>query len=97
MHICSNKQNNPTLHWIPKDTRHNLRLCATFCSLGLSWYKADNVLKSNRLSRKITYVYYLNYEKKDEILQTSGSVLIRTYHVSIGKFTSIVIIQTGNV
>ena len=66
------------------------------CSFGLSWERAGNVLNSIRLSRKTIYVFYLNYENKDEILQnTSGSVPMGTCHVSIGRFTSIAIIQPG--
>lgn len=68
------------------------------CSLGSLWEWAGNVLNSISLSRKIVYVFYWNYESKDEILQhVLGSMLMGTCHVSRGRFTSVAAIQTGKI
>lgn len=67
----------------------------------LPWFvsgKSRNVLNIIRLSRKTIYVFYLTCENKDENLQNAlGSTLMGTCHMSIGGFTSIVIVQTGKI
>lgn len=91
MHLRSNKQSNPsaincasTLHCVPMKTGTSEVYAPPPCSLGLSWEKADNIFHSMRLSRETNYVFYLNYENKDKILQNAlGSMLVGTCRLSI--------------
>lgn len=99
--MCSDKVTSMCLHPAPcpqGDRTQSEAYAPTVCSLGLSWERAGNVLNIIRLSRKTIYVFYLTCENKDENLQsTLGSMLMGTCHMSIGRFTSIVIVQTGKI
>lgn len=67
----------------PQRDRGQPSMCVPpLCSPDFSRERAGNILNSIRVSRKTTYVFYLNYQNEDKSLQNpSGG----TFHMSTGK------------